>query len=132
VVLAVLAAGKAYAFTSSWLGNYVTNPALSKVLCVALIGGTMFLIVVLAAMMLKGMLTLMLLGWVDRVGGAAVGLAAGGVLMGVLLVMALKAPFFDVSAATAESSVAGAILERFPSVLSFVGEQVSSIWGHLH
>lgn len=131
-LMAVIAtAGPAYAYVSQWLTKHVASPGLSNVLAVVLIVLATLFIVTVAAAILRRVLSMVMLGWVDRAGGAAVGLAAGGVLAGILLAMALKFPLFDVSATTANSTVATIILERFPVVLRFLSEQVNSLCSFL-
>ncbi|MEE8470543.1 MAG: CvpA family protein [Dehalococcoidia bacterium] len=130
LVMVITVAGRAYAFASQWLGGYISDPFWTNVLTSVLIVIAILFMVIVAALILKGMLALLLLGWFDRVGGAAVCLAAGAVLAGVLLAIASKSPFFDVAGATANSSVATVVLDRFPMILDFLSDQVGSLYSY--
>lgn len=130
LVLVITVVGRVYALASQWLGGYVSSPLLANVLTGALILIVILLMAVAGTLMLKGMMAFMMLGWMDRAGGVAICLVAGGILTGVLLAMALKSPFFDVAHATANSSVAVVILDRFPNVLDFLIDQVRSLYSY--
>ncbi|MBA7481880.1 hypothetical protein ES707_17358 [subsurface metagenome] len=103
--------------------SFIPQAALAKVAAFALIMlGTMIIVGVLA-MILKWIASMMMLGWVNQIGGAAFGLVLGVILCSTLL--ALWVQFFGAGEVIATSSLAS-ILSRFPSVLGLMPGEFGS------
>jgi len=75
------------------------------------------------AMVLKWITSVMMLGWVNRIGGAVFGLVLGAIICGAFL--ALWVEIFGAGEVIANSSLAS-ILSRFPSVLGLMPGEFGS------
>lgn len=63
---------------------------------------------------------LLLVGWLDRLGGAAFGAAQGAILAALLLFLAVKYPMMGLDQVVRESELGMAVLETLPRVLSYL------------
>lgn len=85
-----------------------------------------FTIIVLGVMLAAGLLGLLLtwiissvmLGWVNRLGGAVFGLAMGALSMGALLAVWVK--FLGTSQTVGDSGLANLLLNQLPAVLALL------------
>ncbi len=103
--------------------SFIPQAALAKVAAFALIMlGTMIIVGVLA-MILKWIASMMMLGWVNRIGGAVFGLMLGLILCSALL--ALWVQFFGAGETITNSSLAS-ILSRFPLMLGLMPREFGS------
>ncbi|MEE8472226.1 MAG: CvpA family protein [Dehalococcoidia bacterium] len=80
-----------------------------------------------AASLLKSLASRLLLGWADRVGGAVIGLVLGGAIIGALLAMAAKFPFFNLEGSVGGSWLAAILLDKFPIFLAFLPEDFDRV-----
>ena len=99
------------------------NPAELVAFAIILIG--VVLIASILAAMLKWAVSLVMLGWVNHLGGAVFGLLLGAMFCGALL--ATWGKFFGVSGIISESSLAVILLDRFPAVLTLLPEEFDAI-----
>ncbi|MBA7628946.1 hypothetical protein ES703_36443 [subsurface metagenome] len=68
---------------------------------------------------------MMLLGWVNRLGGAVFGFLLGAILCGALLATWVK--FIGPASAIIESGLAMILLDRFPMVLALLPDEFATI-----
>ncbi len=78
----------------------------------------------LVARLLKLALKMVLLGWVDKVGGAVVGFLTGAIIWSIIL--ATWVQFFGSDLVT-DSALAEVLLDKFPLVLALLPEEFDAI-----
>ena len=123
VIVGVLLAGRFYVALAERL-TFIPQETLAKVVAFAIILMVVVLIASIIAGVLKWLASIILLGWVNRLGGALLGLIMGSILCGALLAMWTK--FLGISDPIAESALATFLLDRFPMVLALLpGDFVS-------
>lgn len=117
LVVAIIAGGRFYGTVASWFSTWLDSPAQANLLGFAII----FILVLAAAMVIAAItrefLSLLLLGWVDRIGGVAFGLLIGGLVAGALLTLVTKFFGSSVEHTVTNSALAGFLLDKFPFAL---------------
>ena len=103
--------------------TFIPQATLAKVVAFAIIMIGVMIIAGVLAMVLKWITSVMMLGWVNRIGGAVFGLLLGAILCGAFLALWVK--FFGAGEAITSSSLA-AILSRFPLVLGLMPSEFGS------
>ena len=116
LIVGVILARLFYVPLSEQLG-FIPQATVAKVVAFAIIMVGVMIIAGVLAMVLKWITSVMMLGWVNRIGGAAFGLLLGAILCGAFL--ALWVNFFGAGEVIANSSLAS-ILSRFPLVLGLM------------
>ena len=104
--------------------TFISQVTLAKVAAFAIIMIGVMIIVAVLAMVLKWIASVIMLGWVNRIGGAIFGLVLGAILCGTIL--ALWVNFFGAGEVIANSSLA-ALLSQFPLVLGLMPAEFDSI-----
>ncbi len=104
--------------------SFIPQAALAKVAAFALIILGVMIIAGVLAIVLKWITSVMMLGWVNRIGGAVFGLMLGLILCGALL--ALWVQFFGAGEVITNSSLA-ALLSQFSLVLGIMPAEFDSI-----
>ncbi|GAG59134.1 unnamed protein product [marine sediment metagenome] len=83
------------------------------------------IVAIVLAVLLKWAASVMMLGWVNRLGGAVFGLGLGVIFCGALLVIWVK--FIGIEGAIAESTLAPILLDRFPMVLALLPSEFDAV-----
>ena len=124
VIIGVVLAGR---FSDSLGGilSFISNPGTAKVVAFAIILIAVMIIAVVLAKVVKWALSAVMLGWVNRLGGAILGLFLGLVFCGAVLTMWVK--FMGFSSVFEHSLLAGFILNGFPIVLGFLPSEFDSV-----
>jgi len=104
--------------------SFIPQAALAKVAAFAIIMIGVMIIAGVLAMVLKWIASVIMLGWVNRIGGAVFGLMLGVILCGTLLALWVK--FFGAGEVITNSSLA-ALLSQFPLVLGLMPGEFDSI-----
>jgi len=118
IVLGIIVAGRAYDQFGDWF-----HPALLKSRAQAnIVAFAIIFILFMAAMtvvsrLLHRFLNLLLMGWVDKVGGLVFGLVLGGVISGAILSLLANTFPSAVEATFQKSALAAFLLDKFPFVL---------------
>jgi membrane protein required for colicin V production len=124
VIVGVILAGRFYAPLAEQL-SFISQAGVAEAVAFAIILiGVMVVAGVLAAF-LRRAASLVMLGWVNHLGGAAFGLVLGAVLCGALL--AIWGKFFDIADIVSQSGLAAILLDRFPAVLALLPEEFDTI-----
>jgi membrane protein required for colicin V production len=76
-----------YAVVAHYLTGVVANPAYRNILAFLIIFCGVLVVVNVIAMVLKYLLKIVFLGWLDRLGGVVFGLAKGALIVSVLFLM---------------------------------------------
>lgn len=124
VVVGVVLAGR----LSTWLGGrltFISNPGAAKAAAFAIILVVVIIIFLVAAALLNKIISSILLGWVNRLGGAVLGLFLAGVFIGAVLTMWVK--FLGAGNTIQDSVMAGFLLNSFPVVLGLLPSDFNSV-----
>jgi len=124
VIVGILLAGRFYVALADRL-TFIPQETLAKVVAFAAILIAVVLVAGIIAGVLKWLASIILLGWVNRLGGALLGLIMGSILCGALLAMWTK--FLGISDPIAESALATFLLDRFPMVLALLPGEFGSV-----
>ena len=123
VILGTILAGHYYAALAEQL-TFVSQDNLAKIAAFAIILIGVMIIASILAAVLKWVVSAVMLGWVNRLGGVVFGLLLGGVFCGALL--AIWANFLGTGAITS-SGLATLLLDRFPMVLALLPEEFDAV-----
>lgn len=81
----------------------------------------------LLTVIVQRLMRVLLVGWLDRLGGALFGAAQGAILAALLLVLILRFPIMGLDRAVKGSDVAVRLLEAVPSVLAYLPPELASV-----
>lgn len=104
--------------------SFIPQAALAKIAAFAIIMIGVMIIAGVLAMVLKWITSVIMLGWVNRIGGAVFGLLLGALLGGAVLALWVK--FFGAGEVITDSVLA-TILSQFPLVLGLMPAEFDSI-----
>jgi len=124
VIVGVILAGRFYAALAENL-TFIPQETLARVVAFAIILVLVILIASIIAGVLKWLASIVLLGWVNRLGGALLGLIMGSIFCGALLAIWTK--FLGISDPIAESALATFLLDGFPMVLALLPGEFDSV-----
>ena len=124
LIAGIILAGRFYVPLAERL-TFIPQANLAEVAAFAIILIVIMLIASVAAALLKWTVSMVMLGWVNHLGGAVFGLLLGALLCGALL--AVWGKFFGVSGFISESSLAVILLDRFPAVLALLPDEFDAI-----
>jgi membrane protein required for colicin V production len=123
LILGIILAGQFYESLSGAL-SFISNEDVAKGIAFILILLAVIIIVSIIARLLSSLASAMLLGWVNRIGGAVFGF-----LMGVLVLAAILATWvnFFGSDAITDSFIAAVLLDKLPLILNLLPEEFDAI-----
>jgi membrane protein required for colicin V production len=124
VVVGVILAGRFYVTLADNL-TFISQETLARVVAFAIILIGVVLLASIIAGVLKWLTSIILLGWVNLLGGAFLGLIMGAVFCGALLAIWTK--FLGIAEPIAESAMATFLLDRFPMVLALLPGEFDSV-----
>ncbi len=124
LVVGVILAGRLYTPLSEML-FFIPQAAVAKIVAFAIILIGVLVIASILARLLKWAASLMMLGWVNRLGGAVFGLVLGAITCGALLAAWVK--FLGIGETISASILAGVLLDSFPLVLGLLPEEFSAV-----
>lgn len=76
-----------YPRLAQWMAPWISNPAYLNILSFIVIFSLVVTIVAILAVVIKYLLNIAYLGWIDRIGGALFGLLKGGLVCCVLFIV---------------------------------------------
>ena len=124
LIVGIFLAGRYYAPFSERLAFIPQDKAAEVVAFVIILIGVMIVASVLARL-LKWATSVVMLGWVNHLGGAIFGLVLGAILCSALLAIWVK--FFGIARIISESSLAPILLDRLPAVLALLPDEFDVI-----
>ena len=124
LVVGIILAGHYYVSFSEQL-SFISEVDVARIVAFAIILVGVMVICGILAHLLKWIASIAMLGWVNRIGGAAFGLALGAIFCSALLAIWVK--FLGINGAIAESSLAAILLDRFPLVLGLLPHEFDAI-----
>jgi len=124
LVVGIILAGHYYVSFSEQL-SFISRTDVARIVAFAIILVGVMVICGIAAYLLKQAASVAMLGWVNRLGGAAFGLALGAISCSALLAIWVK--FLGITGAITESALAAILLDRFPLVLGLLPHEFDAI-----
>jgi len=124
LTVGVILAGRFYAPLSEQL-SFIPQTDVAKVVAFAIILIGIMIIAVVLARLLKWTASLIMLNWVNHLGGAVFGLALGAIFCGALL--AIWAKWLGVGSTINESVASVFLLEKFPLILALLPDEFDTI-----
>lgn len=124
VVVGVILAGRYYVPLSEQL-TFIPQAGLAKIAAYAIILIGVMVIAGVLAKLLKWAASVMMLGWVNRAGGAVCGLVMGTIFCSALLAIWVK--FFGVAGPISGSNLTAILLHYFPMVLALLPDEFDAV-----
>jgi membrane protein required for colicin V production len=124
LIVGVVLAGRYYAPFSEQL-TFISEANIAKVVAFAIILIVVMVIAAVLARFLKWAVSVIMLGWVNRLGGAIFGFILGAIFCSALLAICVK--FLDVAGVITESGLANILLDQLPMVLALLPDEFDSI-----
>ena len=124
LIAGIILAGHHYVPFSHQL-SFISDESMAEIAAFAIILIGAIIIAVVLAFLLKWITSVMMLGWVNRIGGATFGLVSGVILCSALL--AIGAKFLGIEGAITESSLAAILLDRFPIALALLPDEFDAM-----
>jgi membrane protein required for colicin V production len=124
LIVGVVLAGRYYVPLAQQL-TFISQTSVAKVVAfVIILVGVMVIASVIAAL-LKWAASAIMLGWVNRLGGAVFGLVLGALFCAALLAIWVK--FLGIAGVVADSGLATFLLDRFPMVLALLPDEFDAV-----
>ncbi len=124
LIVGIILAGHYYASLAERLTFIPQDSVANGVAFAIILIGVMIITSVLTSL-LKWAVSIVMLGWVNHLGGAVFGLVLGATLCGALLTLWVN--FLGAPEIIRESSMAVILLDRFPAVLALLPEEFDAI-----
>ena len=124
VIVGVILAGRFYVPLSEQL-TFIPHEGAAKIVAFVIILVGIMIIASILAWLLKVAASLVMLGWVNRAGGAVFGFVLGAIFCGALL--ATWAKFVGAEAVIGESGLAAVLLHYFPIVLALLPDEFNAV-----
>ena len=123
IIVGVILAGRYYVPLSEQL-TFIPQSNIAEIVAFAIILIGVMIIASVLAVTLKWIVSTVMLGWVNRLGGAAFGLVLGAIFCGAMLAIWVK--FLSVGI-IAESVLAQVLLDYFPLVLTLLPDEFDAV-----
>jgi len=124
VIVGVILAGRFYVPLSEQLA-FIPGEKVAEIVAFAIILIGVMVIAAVLASLLKWAASVVMLGWVNRLGGAAFGLVLGAIFCAALLATWVK--WLGAGSIITESIVAAILLDKFPLVLALLPDEFDVI-----
>ena len=124
LIVGVILAGRFYVPLSQQL-TFIPQVGIAKIVAFAIILVGIMVIAGVLANLLKWAASIMMLGWVNRLGGAVFGLVLGAIFCSALLAIWVK--FLGVAGAISESILTAVLLHYFPMVLALLPGEFDAV-----
>ncbi len=124
LIVGVVLAGRYYIPLSEQLA-FIPQDNIARIVAFAIILIGVMIIAGVLANLLKWAVSAVMLGWVNRIGGAVFGLVLGAVFCGALLAMWIK--FMGIQSIIVESAMANMLLDFFPVVLALLPDEFDTV-----
>jgi len=124
LIVGVILAGRYYAPLAERL-TFIAQDSVAEAVAFTIILIGVMIIAGVAAALLKWAASVVMLGWVNHLGGAVFGLLLGAILSGALLTIWVK--FLGAPEIINESNLAALLLDRFPAVLALLPDEFDVI-----
>ena len=123
VIIGVVLAGRFYGSLGEALP--ISDEGIAKIVAFAIILVAVMIIAAVAAAFIKKVISAILLGWVNRLGGAILGFLLGAIFCGAIL--SVLGSFIADTDVVKESWLASVLLDTFPLVLALLPDELDSV-----
>jgi membrane protein required for colicin V production len=127
IIIAVVLAGRFYGSVADWLSTWLHSPSQANIAGFAIIFVAVVIVSLIIASLLSKFLSLLLLGWVDKLGGAVLGFVIGGLVCGAILTIITKYNFPGAEGTIHDSNLASFFVNNFNMVLPFLPSEFDSV-----
>ena len=127
IIIAVVLAGHSYGSVADWLSTWLHSPSQANIAGFAIIFVAVVIVSLIIASLLSKFLNLLLLGWVDKLGGAVLGFVIGGLVCGAILTIITKYNFAGIEGTIRGSSLASFFVDHFNMALPFLPREFDSV-----
>jgi membrane protein required for colicin V production len=110
--------------------TFISDPRAANIAAFVFIMVAVMIAAGLLAFLLKKVADIVLLGWINRLGGAVLGLLLGLVFIAAILTMYVK--YMGLNGTIEDSWMAVFLLDKFPIVLGFLPAQFDSVRNFLN
>ncbi len=124
LIVGVVLAGRYYTPLSEQL-TFIPQDNIARIVAFAIILIGVMIIAGVLANLLKWAVSAVMLGWVNRIGGAIFGLVLGAVFCGALLAMWIN--FMGIQSIIVESAMSNMLLDFFPVVLALLPDEFDTV-----
>ena len=124
VIVGIILAGQYHAALGEQL-TFISQPNVASIVGFAIILIGVMIIAAVIASLLKWIVSVVMLGWVNRLGGAVFGFLLGVIFCSALL--AIWAKFLGASGPIADSILAILLLNRFPMILALLPGEFDAV-----
>jgi membrane protein required for colicin V production len=124
IIVGIMLAGRYYLAFSQHLG-FISSENVAQIVAFAIILVGVIIIALVLALVLRWAFSLVRLSWLDHLGGAVFGLAAGLLFCGAVLAIWVK--FVGIGATVSGSALASFLLEHFPVVLGLLPAEFDAV-----
>ena len=105
--------------------TFISDPRTANIVAFIVILLVVMIIAALLAFIIKKIASAVLLGWVNHLGGALLGLILGMIFCGALLTMWVK--YLGMNDVIADSWLADFLIDKFPLVLGLLPDEFNSV-----
>lgn len=127
IMLGVFLAGRFYDSLAGTLSSWLESPSQAKIVAFIVIFLAVVAIAMVVAWLASRFVSLVLLGWVDKLGGALFGLAIGAFIASALLAVVARFPFSGSEETVRGSILAEFFLDHFPFVLGLLPDEFENV-----
>jgi membrane protein required for colicin V production len=124
VILGVVLAGRFYAGLAEHL-TFISNSTAANIVAFAIIFIIVMIVAAIAGFIITKLVSAMLLGWLNRLGGAVFSAAMGAVFIAGILAVWVK--MADIYSVIQGSALASFLLDSFPFILGLLPEEFKTI-----
>jgi membrane protein required for colicin V production len=110
--------------------TFISSQGVAKGVAFAIIMLAVLAVAAIAAALLTWLTKIVMLGWVNRLGGAVIGLFLGALFCGALLAMWVH--FLGMAQVITESAIAAVLLDRLPVVLALLPGEFDGVRSFFH
>ena len=125
VIVGVVLAGQYYVALADVLPFFSETSSAAKIVAFAIILIGVMIVAVVLARLLKWAASVMMLSWVNHLGGAVLGLVLGAIFFGALLAIWVK--WLGAGDTITESLIAPVLLDKFPMVLGLLPDEFDAV-----
>lgn len=125
VIVGVVLAGQYYAPLADILPFFSETSNVAKVVAFAIILIGVLIVAAVLARLLKWAASVVMLGWVNHLGGAVFGLILGAMFCGALLAIWVK--WMGVGSTITESFLTATLLDKFPLILALLPDEFDTV-----
>ena len=125
VIVGVVLAGQYYIALADVLPFFSETSSAAKIVAFAIILIGVMVIAIVLARLLKWAASVVMLNWVNQLGGAVFGLMLGAIFCGALLAIWVK--WLGAGDVITESMIAPVLLDKFPLILALLPDEFDAI-----